>query len=104
MGLVADLGHAAFGADGDVRASREPASIPGLPPTLMRTYEDHVLGKFYADWSFERASDAMRRYQGRNRARGLAFLVKIFRERAGFGGVELSPGIIRTLLESQPDE
>jgi len=104
IGVVADLGHAAFGADRDTRVAREPVAIHGLPPALMRTYEDHVLGKVYADWSFERASDAMRRFQGRDRARGLAYVVKQFRDRAGFGGVELSPGIIRTLLEAQPDD
>src|SRR4051794_2490826 len=104
VGVVADLGHAAFGADRDTRAPREPVAIPGLPPALMRTYEDHVLGKVYADWSFERASDAMRRFQGRDRARGLAYVVKQFRDRAGYGGVELSSGILRTLLEAQPDD
>jgi hypothetical protein len=104
VGVVADLGHAAFGADRDNRAPREPVALPGLPPALMRTYEDHVLGKVYADWSFERASDAMRRFQGRDRARGLAYVVKQFRDRAGYGGVELSPGILRTLLEAQPDD
>jgi hypothetical protein len=104
VGVVADFGHAAFGADQDARASRESVTIPGLPPALMRTYEDHVLGKVYADWSFERASDAMRRFQGRDRARGLAYVVKQFHDRAGYGGVELSPGIIRTLLEAQPDD
>ena len=103
-GVVADLGHAAFGADREAGASRDHLFIPGLPPALMRTYEDHVLGKVYADWSFERASDAMRRFQGRDRARGLAYVVKQFRDRAGFGGVELSPGIIRTLLEAQPED
>src|SRR5215217_5498262 len=52
VGVVADLGHAAFGADRDPRAGREPLATLGLPPALMRTYEDHVLGKVYADWSF----------------------------------------------------
>jgi hypothetical protein len=104
IGVVADVGHAAFGADRDARARREFLSPPGLPPSLLPNYEDHVLGKFYADWSFERASDALRRFQGRDRARGLAYVVKQFRERGGYGGVELSPGIIRTLLEAQPDE
>lgn len=105
VGVVADLGHAAYGADRDARAPREPLAVPGLPPALMRTYEDHVLGKVYADWSFERAGDAMRRFHGsRDRARGLAYVVKQFRDRAGYGGVELSPGIIRTLLEGQPDD
>ena len=46
IGVVADFGHVAYGAD---RASREPLNIPGLPPALMREYEDHVLGKVYAD-------------------------------------------------------
>src|SRR5262245_26853705 len=101
LGVIADLGHAAFGADLDARVSRELPIIPGLPPTLMRTYEDHVLGKVYADWSFERASDAMRRFQGRDRAIGLGYLVRQFRDRAGVGGVELSPGVIRSLLEGQ---
>ena len=64
LGVIADFGHAAFGAERDARMPREPATIHGLPPALMRTYEDHVLGKVYADWSFERASDAMRRFQG----------------------------------------
>jgi hypothetical protein len=104
VGVVADLGHAAFGTDRDTRGPREPAIIPHRPPALMRTYEDHVLGKVYADWSFERASDALRRFQGRDRARGLAYVVKQLRDRAGYGGVELSPGIIRTLIDAQPDE
>jgi hypothetical protein len=104
LGVIADLGHAAYGADRDPRATREQSLLPGLPPTLMRTYEDHVLGKVYADWSFERASDAMRRFQGRDRAIGLAYLIRQFRDRAGLGGVELSPGVIRGLLEAQPEE
>src|SRR5262245_53214928 len=104
IGVVADLGHAAYGADRDARAPREHLVIPGLPPALMRTYEDHVLGKIYADWSFERASDAMRRFHGRDKARGLAYVIKQFRDRAGYGGVEMSPGIIRSLLEAQPDD
>ena len=33
----------------------------GLPSSLLRTYEDHVLGKLYADWTFSRAGDALRR-------------------------------------------
>ena len=54
---------------------QQPAAqrnLPGLPQGLIRTYEDYVLGKVYSDWTFARASDAVRRYQGRDRARGLA--------------------------------
>jgi hypothetical protein len=104
LGVIADFGHAAYGADQDARTSREMPSVPGLPPTLMRTYEDHVLGKVYADWSFERASDAMRRFQGRDRAIGLSYLIRQFRDRVGLGGAEMSPGIIRAMLEGQSDE
>src|SRR5262249_9571710 len=81
---------------------------PGLPPGLTRTYEDYVLGKLYADWTFARAGDALRRYQGENQerdqARGLAFLLNQFRLRADFAGVELSPGVIKALMESSPQE
>src|SRR5581483_2559090 len=57
LGLVADVGHVAFGQDWEARAraKSERVAVPGLPPTLMRTYEDHVLGKLYADWTFSRA-------------------------------------------------
>jgi hypothetical protein len=67
-------------------------------------YEDHVLGKVYADWTFARAGDALRRYHGRDQARALAFLLDQFRKRAGFPGAELSPAVLKTLLESSPDE
>src|SRR5438874_277445 len=66
VGFVADLGHVAFGLDWELRPGREPPAVPGLPINLVRTYEDHVLGKVYADWTFQRGSDALRRYEGRD--------------------------------------
>lgn len=102
LGFLADLGHAAFGT------GRAPGAdfpeIPTMPAGLARTYEDHVLGKLFTDWTFERAGDALRRYQGRDRARGLAFVLQQFRERADFDGALLSPGVIKGLLERQPDD
>ncbi|MCI0464755.1 MAG: hypothetical protein L0Z62_48140 [Gemmataceae bacterium] len=98
VGLVADLGHTAFALDQGARREGRGHKAPGLPPALSRSYEDHVLGRAYADHSFERAGDALRRYQGRDRARGLAFVVNQFRDRAGFGGVHLSPAVIKGLL------
>jgi hypothetical protein len=103
-GFLADLGHAAFGQDHDAPPGRDALAVPALPINLLRTYEDHVLGKFYADWTFGRASDALRGYQGRDQARGLAFLFERFAQRSGFHGVRLSPGIIKTVLEMPPDE
>src|ERR1700722_18646977 len=58
VGFVGDLGHIAFGMDQGSQKAREGVSTVGLPAGLARTYEDHVLGKLYADWHFERASDA----------------------------------------------
>lgn len=112
IGFLADLGHlalgdpAAFSAGWSVAAGDPSRDVPPalLPVTLLPTYEDHVLGKFYADWTFSRASDALRRYQGRDRARGLAFVLQRFAERSDFRGVRLSPGAIKSILEAQPDE
>lgn len=104
VGFVADVGHVALGADAEHR-TKEPLHVPGWPAHLGRQYEDHVLGRLYADWTFERASDALRRYHpGKERARGLAYVVNQVRERAGIGGVLLPPAVIRTLAASDPDD
>ncbi|HVS36774.1 MAG TPA: hypothetical protein VMS17_14530, partial [Gemmataceae bacterium] len=70
LGFIADLGHAAFDLHGALRPGPAIAA-PALSINVVRTYEDHVLGKFYADGSFGRAADALRGYEGRDRARGL---------------------------------
>jgi len=103
LGFIADLGEVAFGLDGVARPSAGVA-VAALPINLMRTYEDHVLGKLYADWSFTRAAEALRRYEGRDRARGLAFLLSRFKERSGFDGVHFSPGVLKGLLEAAPED
>src|SRR3954451_12386367 len=59
VGFIADLGHVAFGEDAEGRTDRDDLTVPGVPINLIRTYEDHVLGKIYADWTFSRASDAL---------------------------------------------
>lgn len=102
VGFVADVGHVAFGADAEHRA-KEPPHVPGWPPNLGLQYEDHVLGKLYRDWTFERASDALRRYApGKDRTRGLAYILNQVRERAGFAGVLLPPAVIRGLASANP--
>ncbi len=104
-GLVADFVHAALGKEREGRGHKEPANIPGWAAGLARTYEDLVLGKLYADWTFERAGDALKRIEPEKQPLGLAYLVKQIRERGQFGGVELSPGIIRGLLtNAKPEE
>src|SRR5262245_19672955 len=76
VGFLGDLGHLALGQDQGMRAARDALVGLGntnLPAGLIRTYEDHVLGKLLADWQFERAGDALRRYQGRDQDLGVAF-------------------------------
>jgi hypothetical protein len=102
--LVADLGHMAFGMDWESKEARALPPVPGAPSELLRMYEDYVIGKAVADWTFLRAAETLRHYHGRDRARGLAFLINQFRERAGFGGVELSPGWIKSLLQTPPEQ
>ncbi len=102
IGFVADLGRAAFSVE-RTASNGSDVAIPGIPGGLLRTYEDQVLGKFYADWTFARACDALRRYTGRNQARALAFLLNQFRERSGFPGVELGPAVLKGLLDEPPE-
>jgi vWA domain found in the FtsH ternary systems/N-terminal helical region fused to the FtsH ternary system vWA domain len=103
IGFVADLAAVALGTDSG-KWSKGHEEIPGWPHTLTRSYEDHLLGKLYADWTFERASDALRRYQERDRVKGLAYIVKQFRSRGRLGGVEMSPAVFRSLLSLNPEE
>ena len=103
IGFVADLGHLVFGLDRQLQFGKEPLEVPGWPHTLARSYEDHVLGKAFADWSFERGTDALRRYAGRDQAKGLGYVVRQIRERAQLGGVELSPAILRAMRDVPPE-
>ncbi len=103
VGFVADLGNVVYGLDRGRQAKEHP-EVPGWPHALARSYEDHLLGKVYSDWTFERATDALRRYTGRDQAKGLAYVVKQVRERAGLGGVELSPAVIRGMVQAPGEE
>jgi len=102
-GVLLDFTTVAFGTESS-KFSRDYPSYPGWPPALLRQYEDHVLARLNSDWSFERASDALRRYQGRDRNRGLAYALKQFRHRSKLGGVEVSPAVIRNLLQASASD
>lgn len=100
-GFAADCGHLAFGAQSEADAER--IHVPGVSPGLVREYEDYVLGKLYADSSFERGSDALAHYGSpRDRAKGLAYLLAQLSEQTGFGGVVFSPGVVRELERAEP--
>ena len=103
VGFVADLGNVVYGHDRG-RQSKDHPEVPGWPHALASSYEDYLLGKVYADWSFERATDALRRYTGRDQAKGLAYVVKQLRERAGIGGVDLSPAVLRGMIPTPGEE
>jgi len=98
LGFLADVGIVAFGLD-QGRQTKDLPDLPGWPATLARSYEDQLLGKLYADWTFERAVDAVRRYAEKDQARGLAYIVRQIQERGRFGGVELSPAILKTMMQ-----
>lgn len=103
VGLVGDIGHIALGADAEHR-TKDLRHIPGWPATLARMYDDHVLGKFYADPLFERAGDALQKFQERDRIKGLAYLVNQVQARTRLPGVLLPPAVIRGLLRDNGDD
>ncbi len=104
LGVVADLGHLAFGVEAERRKQHVNPAESLLPINLLRAYEDHVLGRIDADGAFGRAADALRRYQGRDRARGFAFLFNQFRQRCHIPGVEFSPAVLTTVQETPPED
>ncbi len=104
VGFIADVGHVALGLEIDPARRDELPLAPGFDPGLARRYDDYVLGKLYADLSFERGADALLRYQGRDRIRALAFLIEQLRRRAGFSGALLSPAVVKSLLHETADK
>lgn len=103
LGFLADVGVVVFGHDHG-RQTKDMPEVPGWPATLARNYEDQLLGKLYADWTFERAVDALRRYAEKDHPRGLAYVVRRIQERGGFGGVELSPAIVKGMMQTPGED
>lgn len=97
-GFLSDVGHLALGGDRRIQRRRDLPFVPGFAPGLVRAYEDYVLGRLYADDAFERGAAALSRFHGRDRARGLVFLINQFRQHAGSGGAILGPAVIKALL------
>lgn len=116
-GFVCDVGHIALGTlrEPDAKlantvsgARRDTASqfdqMSYWDAADARKYEDYVLGKLYADMMFERGADALLRFQGRDRSRGVAYVIDRFRDRAGFDGAILAPAVLRAIQESIAEE
>jgi hypothetical protein len=101
LGFLTDLSHVLFA--GPLARESRTASQEAYFPVVRRVYEDYVVGKLHADVSIERAGDALRRYRGRDRNRGLAFVVEQMRQRCGLMAVSLSPAYVKGLLREPPE-
>ena len=102
VGFIADAGNLALGGPRDPVGGRGFPEVPGWPPGLVRAYEDTVLGRLDADASMARGAYALARYRGRDRTRGLAFLLGALRVRSRFPGVLLNPAAIKAAAEVEP--
>ena len=103
LGFVGDVGGLAMGS---LRASAH-SNVPvqaDLNPAVARKYDDYVLGRMYCDSSFERSADAIQSFQGRDKARGVAYIVNRIRERAQLGGAMLSPAVVKNLSQQKPEK
>lgn len=95
LGFIADVIRLIEGRT-TTEADR-PIQPSGLPAEAVRAYEDYVLGKLYADASFERASIAVCRYDASDRMKAIAWLLARLSERSGSGGLLISPSVTRSL-------
>ena len=103
LGLVADIGLIATGQNlADTK--NEFDEQVALDHTMMRQYEDYVLGKLHADFSFERASDALAKYEDRDHRRAVAYMINQIRDRSQAGGAILSLAVLKGLVETPPAE
>ncbi len=105
VGLVGDIGMVALGAS-RIDSAAQRKNLEGIErdPNVIRQYEDYVLGKLYADMSFERASDALANYKDRDQRRGVAYIVNQIRERSNLGGAVLTLASIKSLVELPSEE
>ncbi|MDG1872287.1 MAG: hypothetical protein P8J27_00140 [Mariniblastus sp.] len=103
LGLVADIGLIATGQNSAASKNDFDAQIQ-LDRVLIRQYEDYVLGKIFADSSFERASEALAKYEARDRRRAVAFIIKQICDRSEVGGAMLSLAVLKRLTEIPPAE
>lgn len=101
LGLVFDISEVAtrFGTE-----RKSPPEVHGFHPGLTRRYEDYVLGKMYADISFERGVDAIARFEGRERDRAIAFMINQLCRRCDVVGAYLSPAVIKSFQQLTGDE
>lgn len=77
---------------------------PGSDRPEIRAYDDFVLAKLGMDRLLERAGEAIQNLPIDDRPRGIAYLLKEIRGRLDLPAVELSPGVVRGLLDRSAEE
>lgn len=101
-GFFADVGYLVLGTQEESLASS--VELPDVEAGLLRRYEDYVLGKLYADLSFERGADAVLRSPAEDRDRAIAWLMHRVLARTGFAGAMINPAAVRALQQLPPEE
>jgi hypothetical protein len=94
VAFVIDLTHILLGRSRAPFVTTEPR---------LRHYDDDLLGKLDADWTIERAADAIKAYAPADRIRGIAYVARQLRHRLGIAGTSFSPAVVRTLVGEKPD-
>jgi hypothetical protein len=104
VGVIADLGALLFGASLDaLRVPSASAADDRALAAALRRYEDGVLGRLAADARLTTAGYAVARLPKEMHAQAVGLLVASVLSRVGFdAGVELEPGVVRTLTERTP--
>lgn len=95
-GFVADILAMAAGAT-SVDSESLDHGFSGFGNALCAQYEDQVIGKLFADMSFERGIDALPRYEGRDQLRAASFLIHQITTRCKLNGFLLSPAVAKGL-------
>lgn len=106
LGVVADVGALLFGAP--LEPLRRPSLAAQEDDALaraLRRYEDTVLGRLAADSRVTSAGFAVARLPKAMHAQAAGLLVASMLARIGFqGGIEVAPGIVRTVTGRAVDE
>lgn len=103
LGLVMDIGIIATNQN-VVSFENSFESEIDRDVVLKRQYEDYIVGKLFADFSFERAGTSLSKYEGRDHFRAIAYMVNQIRERADLSGAILSLAVIKSLSELDSGE
>lgn len=104
LGFVADLGHFANRTPAVENAEKASSVVEHrVDSSLVRRYEDYVLGKLYADLSVERGIDGLQKYKQRDRDKAIAYLINQVVQRTQLSGVLISPAVAKGLLSMKPE-